>query len=307
LALGANVTVKGDTVTIDSQEFMKAENPVLKCRESGSTLRFFIPLALCLGRTVTLCGSERLFERPLDVYEQLCSGNGFSFSKNKNSVTVCGRLESGAYKIRGDISSQFITGLILALVYLGKDSSIEILPPFESRSYIDLTISALKSFGIACEWCDEYTISVKGGQSYRACEVAVEGDYSGAAFPEALNLFGSDISIEGLNPDSIQGDRVYKKYFETGLPKDLDAFDYKYLTDELDRQNLSFAVRMYIPQLIGDTYIVPPKMWPTALMTEGWFKKETRAAIMNFFKKDAKGKGKMTTGAHSKGKKAKKK
>lgn len=100
---------------------------------------------------------------------------------------------------------------------------------------------------------------------------------------------------------------VYKKYFETGLPKDLDAFDYKYLTDELDRQNLSFAVRMYIPNLIGDTYIVPPVMWPTALMTEGWFKKETRAAIMNFFKKDAKSKGKMTTGAHSKGKKAKKK
>ena len=100
---------------------------------------------------------------------------------------------------------------------------------------------------------------------------------------------------------------VYKKYFETGLPKDLDAFDYRYLTDELDRQNLSFAVRMYIPQLIGDTYIVPPKMWPTALMTEGWFKKETRAAIMNYFKKDAKSKGKMTTGAHSKGKKAKKK
>ena len=100
---------------------------------------------------------------------------------------------------------------------------------------------------------------------------------------------------------------VYKKYFETGLPKDLDAFDYKYLTDELERQNLSFAVRMYIPQLIGDTYIVPPKMWPTALMTEGWFKKETRAAIMNFFKKDAKSKGKLTTGAHSKGKATKKK
>ena len=96
---------------------------------------------------------------------------------------------------------------------------------------------------------------------------------------------------------------IYKKYFETGLPKDLDAFDYKFLTDELDRQNLSFAVRMYIPKLIGDTYIVPPKMWPTAIMTEGWFKKETRAAIMNYFKKDAKSKGKLTTGTHSKGKK----
>lgn len=100
---------------------------------------------------------------------------------------------------------------------------------------------------------------------------------------------------------------VYRKYFEKGVPKELDGFDYKYLTDELERQNLSFAVRMYIPALIGDTFIVPPKLWPTALMTEGWFKKETRAAIMNFFKKDAKSKGKMTTGAHSKGKKTKKK
>ena len=90
-------------------------------------------------------------------------------------------------------------------------------------------------------------------------------------------------------------------------PRAAGTIAYKYLTDELERQNLSFAVRMYIPQLIGDTYIVPPKMWPTALMTEGWFKKETRAAIMNYFKKDAKSKGKISTGAHSKGKKTKKK
>ena len=100
---------------------------------------------------------------------------------------------------------------------------------------------------------------------------------------------------------------VYTKYFEKGAPKELDGFDYRYLTEELEKHDLSFAVRMYVPQLIGDTFIVPPEMWPTALMTEGWFKKETRAAIMNFFKKDAKSKGKMTTGAHSKGKKAKKK
>lgn len=94
----------------------------------------------------------------------------------------------------------------------------------------------------------------------------------------------------------------YRKYFETGLPNELDTFDYKFLTDELERHDLSFAVRMYIPSLIGDTYIVPPKMWPTALMTEGWFKKETRATIMQYFKKDAKAKSKISTGAHSKGK-----
>jgi hypothetical protein len=99
----------------------------------------------------------------------------------------------------------------------------------------------------------------------------------------------------------------YKKYFETGLVKELDTFDYTFLTEELERHNLSFAVRQYIPKLIGDTYIVPPKMWPTALMTEGWFKKETRAVIMGYFKQDAKSKHKISVGAHSKGKKGKKK
>ena len=100
---------------------------------------------------------------------------------------------------------------------------------------------------------------------------------------------------------------VYHKYFETGVPKELDGFDYHFLTDELERHNLSFAVRMYIPSLIGNTYIVPPKLWSTAMMTEGWFKKETRAAIMNYFKSDAKAKKKISTGSHSKGKAGKKK
>lgn len=88
---------------------------------------------------------------------------------------------------------------------------------------------------------------------------------------------------------------VYRKYFETGAPKELDGFDYRYLVDELEKHNLSFAVRMYIPQLIGDVYIVPPKMWPTALLTEGWFKKQTMVAIMNFFKKDAQSKKKIAS------------
>ena len=160
-ALGAKITVSTDSVTVDSCGFMKAEQPILECRESGSTLRFFIPLALCLGRSVTLKGSKRLFERPLVVYEQLCRDNRFLFEKNETSVTLCGSLKGGDYKLRGDISSQFITGMILALVYLNRDSSIEILPPFESRSYIDLTISALKSFGADVDFTDEYRIEIK--------------------------------------------------------------------------------------------------------------------------------------------------
>jgi len=212
-ALGANITKNKDTVVIDPQGFMKTENPILECRESGSTLRFFIPLALCMGRTVTLCGSERLLQRPLGVYEDLCCENGFIFNKDKNSVTLCGSLESGSYKIRGDISSQFITGLIFALVYLGKDSSIEIIPPFESRSYINLTLSALKSFGADVAFTDEYRIEIKISKMH-AFGGRIEGDYSNAAFLDAFNHIGSEIKIENLNSHSLQGDRVYTDYFE---------------------------------------------------------------------------------------------
>ena len=211
-SLGVKIAVDKDKVTIDPSGFMQAENPVLECRESGSTLRFFIPLTLCLGKSVTLRGSQRLLERPLGVYEDLCREKGFEFCKTHEFVTVCGKLESGSYELRGDVSSQFITGLIFALVYLGKDSSIHIIPPFESRSYIKLTISALKSFGANVEFTDEYTIEIKNTQMH-AYSGRIEGDYSNAAFLEAFNHIGSDIHINNLNPESLQGDRVYREYF----------------------------------------------------------------------------------------------
>jgi len=218
--LGVKIEVNKDTVTIDPKQFMKTENPVLNCRESGSTLRFFIPLALCLGKKVTLTGSDRLFERPLSVYEELCRENSFEFEKNSNSLTLFGKLESGNYKIRGDISSQFITGLIFALVYLGEDSNIEIIPPFESRSYINLTISALKSFGAEVDFLDEYNIAVRKSKMH-AYSGKVEGDYSNAAFLDAFNYIGSDVKIDNLKSDSLQGDKVYKDCFDElsfGMP-----------------------------------------------------------------------------------------
>ena len=212
-ALGAGIAVDADRVTVDPSGFMQAENPVLECRESGSTLRFFIPLALCLGKSVTLRGSQRLLERPLGIYENLCLEKGFEFCKSNDSVTVCGKLESGAYELRGDVSSQFITGLIFALLYLGKDSVIRIIPPFESRSYINLTISALKSFGANVDFTDEYTIHIKPSQMH-AYSGRMEGDYSNAAFLDAFNHIGSRVCVDNLNPESLQGDRVYKSYFQ---------------------------------------------------------------------------------------------
>lgn len=212
-ALGAQISTKNDTVIINPENFMKTDFQVLHCRESGSTLRFFIPLALCTGKEITLQGSERLFERPLDIYERLCLDNGFKFRKNADSVTLCGNLKSGEYEINGSISSQFITGLIFALVYLNEDASVKIIPPFESRSYINLTLSALKSFGADVEFADEYTISVRKSVLH-PFSGSVEGDYSNAAFPDAFNYIGSDVKIGNLKADSFQGDKIYKAYFK---------------------------------------------------------------------------------------------
>ena len=225
-ALGAKITVENDTVTVNPENFMKNTSSELNCRESGSTLRFFIPLALCLRKEITLNGSERLIERPLTVYEKLCDELGFELRKSKDSVTVCGSLKSGEYEINGDISSQFITGLIFALVYLGEDSVISIIPPFESRSYINLTISALKLFGADIEFKDELTIVIRKS-TLRAFSGAVEGDYSNAAFLDAFNYMDSDVEIGNLNAESLQGDRVYKEYFDEiskGVPT-LDISD----------------------------------------------------------------------------------
>jgi 3-phosphoshikimate 1-carboxyvinyltransferase len=212
-ALGAEIEIDGGNVTINPENFMKAENCVLECRESGSTLRFFIPLALCMGTPVVLRGSERLFERPLGVYEKLCAENGFTFQKDKNSVTVCGSLKSGNYKIRGDVSSQFISGLIFALSYLNEDSCIEIIPPFESRSYVDLTLSALASIKANVSFTDLYKIEIKKSQKI-SFSGSVEGDYSNAAFLDAFNYTEGCVKIDGLNPQSLQGDKVYMEYFK---------------------------------------------------------------------------------------------
>lgn len=212
-ALGVQITAEGDRVTVDPTGFMAVDAPILACRESGSTLRFFIPLALCLGKTVTLQGSQRLLERPLEVYEELCRERGFTFTKSQDSVTLRGKLESGYYRVRGNISSQFITGLMLALVYLGGDSTIEILPPFESRSYIDLTVSALRSFGAEVAFTDPHTVAVKPSRLH-AFSGPVEGDYSNAAFTDAFNYLGGEVAVGNLNPHSLQGDRVYADYFE---------------------------------------------------------------------------------------------
>ena len=149
----------------------------------------------------------------MDVYEELCSREKFTFQKNANEIKVLGNLQCGDYEIRGDISSQFITGLIFALVYLGEEARIRILPPFESRSYVNLTISALKFFGAEVEFTGEYEILIKKSKMH-SFSGKIEGDYSNAAFLDAFNYLGSEVEVQNLYKESLQGDKVYAEYFE---------------------------------------------------------------------------------------------
>ena len=220
--IGASFTYDGDTVIINGagNENVREERE-LYCRESGSTLRFFIPLCLLDGKKTILGGTQKLLSRPLGVYENICKSQGIEFGNDGDKLTVKGVLSSGNYKIQGNISSQFISGLMFALPLLGGDSTIDIIPPIESCSYINLTIQALGEFGVTVKWLDERTLFIPGSQSYQPREVTVEGDYSNGAFFEALDYLGDNVTVEGLRADSIQGDRVYREFFpmlEKGTP-----------------------------------------------------------------------------------------
>lgn len=226
--LGAKINVCENEVTLTAPEnlCLKSEETFF-CRESGSTLRFILPLLLLSDKRQTLTGSERLLERPLEVYENICKNNLLTFEKSESGIAVCGKLKAGEYFVKGDVSSQFITGLMFALCALGGKSKIHIIPPFESASYVNMTISALTDFGAQIDIEDELTICIDGTKKLASREIAVEGDYSGAAFLDALTLLGGDVKVNGLRSDSLQGDMIYKKYFtllDYGSPR-LDVSD----------------------------------------------------------------------------------
>ena len=213
--LGASYEKNGTTVTIKGMDVRKSKpQKSLDCNESGSTLRFFLPLCLLSGNPASLSGTKKLFSRPLSVYETICKNQNLLYQQTENSVTVNGKISAGEYRIPGNISSQFITGLLFALPLCEKDSILRIVPPIESRSYLDLTIEALSAFGVDIIWTDDKTLYIKGNQTYRSADVSVEGDYSNAAFFAALSSFGHDVTVTGLSEQSHQGDKAYIKFFE---------------------------------------------------------------------------------------------
>ena len=217
-ALGADIEISGDTVRIGGIDMEKGiKKDKLFCNESGSTLRFLIPLSLLFEREITLKGTKRLMERSLSVYADICASTGLEFSQIGESVTVKGKLKAGKYSVRGDVSSQFISGLMFALPLLPNDSVIDITGALESGSYLGMTVKALADFGVRISRTDENTIYIKGNQTYKPRSLTVEGDYSNAAFFDALNALGGNVAVSGLNKKTCQGDAVYKKLFDVLL------------------------------------------------------------------------------------------
>ncbi len=224
-SLGANVEINGDSVTLGGLSPEKIGSAFLHCRESGSTLRFLLPLCLLSDGEKILKGSKRLLERPQDIYEEICKEQNLKFEKTEEGILVSGCLKAGEYHVRADVSSQFITGLIFALSTKNTDSKITLVGKAESVSYIDLTLKALKDFGVTVEKCpDGYFI--RGGQTFVSRNIDVEGDYSNSAFFDALNLVGGNVTVVGLDENSRQGDRVYNILFsKLGKNEEIDLSD----------------------------------------------------------------------------------
>ena len=237
-ALGARVDVGESFVSIDGREtvIQKILKKAIKtptsdksdmsdkqdiseidflCRESGSTMRFFMGIAMTLPVTANFYGSETLRNRPFCIYESILnSADNCFFKRRDDKISIKGGLKENDFEIAGNISSQFVTGLLLALSLKKEGGSITLIPPVESRSYIDMTIQAMREFGIDVNWDGENKLRVEADQTYTSKDIEVEGDYSNAAFLDAFNYIGGEVKVEGLNAESLQGDKVYKECFE---------------------------------------------------------------------------------------------
>lgn len=209
-ALGAQAELSGDHLKITGIGKVPA-TAALDCGESGSTLRFFVPIAAALGVNASFMGHGRLPQRPMDELVGVLEQHGVTVTKNSGEILgVSGRLEAGTYEIGGSISSQYITGLLLALPLLKGDSEIILTSPLESRGYVDMTVSVQKRFGVlvtetATGW------KVKGNQRYIPQNFKIEGDYSSAAFWLCAAALGGRIETTGLDFNSKQGDRQILK------------------------------------------------------------------------------------------------
>lgn len=230
-ASGAAFQVDGSRITVTGRGNQPVpEKAVADCCESGSTLRFLIPVMAALGISTEFRGQGKLPQRPITAYLRELPPKGVTFEYHDTMpFTISGKLRPGVFSLEGDVSSQYVTGLMFALALLEGDSEIRMLSPLESKPYVSLTIDCLKQFGIKIE--ETATgYQIPGGQKMQACDLTVEGDYSQAAFFYVANALGSDVTLRNLKPDSVQGDRKIveitdqlRRQREAGVPVCFEA------------------------------------------------------------------------------------
>ena len=229
-ALGSRVDFENDTALVGG--LCPKEEAQLDCRESGSTLRFMLPLALLGGKEITMTGSPRLMERGAGLYEQMCGEHGLFFENKDGKITVKGPLKPGKYSIDGSLSSQYFSGMIFALSTLDGDSELKVKGKLQSRPYVNMTIKALADFGVKIERIPG-GFFIPGGQKFLSRDAAVEGDWSNAAFLSALS---DKVIVKGLDEHSLQGDKLYPQLFKNVGSYQID------LSDTPDLAPVLFAV-----------------------------------------------------------------
>ena len=213
--LGGSVTKDGNIVTVIPTNEKQIENAVFDCKESGSTLRFFIPVVLASGaKNCTFLGRERLLARGIKEYEKLFENSDVKIKSDEKSIEVNGKLTAGNYEISGEVSSQYTTGMLFALSVLDGKSTLKITGNAESRAYVDMTIKVLKDFGADIAEPEKNFFEINGKGRLSPGEFTVEGDWSNAAFLIALSRLLGTISISGLNENSVQGDRFLSVAFD---------------------------------------------------------------------------------------------
>ena len=211
-ALGAAFTQTADGLRITPVTPQK--HAALDCGESGSTLRFLLPVAMAVCGEISVTGSGRLPERPIGVLTDAMSAHGVQFLQNHLPLSACGHLTGGIYEIPGNISSQFLSGLLMALPFCDSDSEIRLTTPLQSSAYVDMTLDTLRQFGADIRvFADDSGLlryAVRAGRLHMPEHLTVDGDWSNAAFwlTAAAVQPGAEITVTGLYPDSVQGDKA---------------------------------------------------------------------------------------------------
>lgn len=206
-ALGATAKISSNVLTVDGTNIFKNKSAVLDCGESGSTLRFFIPVAALGGVNTEFVGHGRLPERPIGIFTEALPKAGVKCETNGGlPLKISGKLQSGRFEIPGNVSSQFISGLLFALPLLDGDSDIVLTSPIESVGYINMTIYTMAQFGVIVETTD-YGWHIKGGQAYTPADYTTDGDWSQAAFFMVSAAINGSVTVNGVNKNSAQGDK----------------------------------------------------------------------------------------------------